>query len=119
MNIFRVAVVEDDVSYRESLEGLFLAVGYEVLLYLSAEDFLAAGRLADIDCLITDFGLPGINGIDLLQAVHSVRADVRVILITARREPAILSRALMAGASQAFTKPVDTAALLKAVAAAT
>ena len=115
LSIFLVAVVEDEESFRESLEGLFQAVGYEVLLYLSAEDFLRSGRLADVDCLITDFGLPGMNGIDLLRAAHAVRPQLPVIVITARPEPSILSRALAAGAHRAFTKPVNSSELLKAV----
>jgi FixJ family two-component response regulator len=118
LSIFRVAVVEDDESFRESLEGLLQYVGYEVLLYLSAEDLLASGGLQDIDCLITDYGLPGMNGIDLLRAVHATRAELPVIMITARPEPAILASALAAGAHAAFAKPVDTSALLKVLTAA-
>jgi FixJ family two-component response regulator len=110
-----VAVVEDEESFRESLEGLLQAVGHEVLLYLSGEDFLQSGRLADIDCLITDFGLPGMDGIDLLRAARAVRPDLPVIVITARPEPSILSRALAAGAHRAFKKPVNSTDLLKAV----
>jgi FixJ family two-component response regulator len=117
LSILRVAVVEDEESFRDSLEGLFQAVGHEVLTYLSGEDFMKSGRLADIDCLITDFGLPGMSGIDLLRAAHAVRPDLRVIIITARHEPSILSSALAAGAHRAFTKPVNDAELLKAVAA--
>lgn len=118
LTIFRVAVVEDEQSFREALEGLFQAVGHDVLLYRSGEDFMQSGRLADIDCLVTDYGLPGMNGIDLLQAAHAVRPDLPVIVITARPEPSILSRALAAGAHRAFTKPVNSFELLKAVAAA-
>lgn len=110
-----VAVVEDEESFRESLEGLLHAVGHEVLLYLSGEDFLQSGRLADIDCLITDFGLPGMDGIDLLRAARAVRPNLPVIVITARPEPSILSRALAAGAHRAFKKPVNSTELLKAV----
>jgi FixJ family two-component response regulator len=115
LSIIGVAVVEDDESFRESLEGLFLSAGYEVFTFLSAEDFMQSGRLADIDCLITDFGLPGMNGIDLLRAAHTVRPELAVIVITARIEPSILSRALSAGAHRAFTKPVDSSELLDAV----
>jgi FixJ family two-component response regulator len=113
-----VAVVEDEESFRESLEGLLQVVGHEVLTYLSGEEFLQSGRLADVDCLITDFGLPGMDGIDLLRAAHAVRPDLPVIMITARTETSILSRALAAGAHRAFTKPVNSAELLKAVTAA-
>ena len=118
MSIFCVAVVEDEESFRESLEGLFQSVGHEVLVYLSGEEFMQSGRLADIDCLITDFGLPGMNGIDLLRAAHAVRPDLPVIIITARPEPSILTRALAAGAYRAFTKPVNSFDLLEAVIAA-
>ena len=112
-----VAVIEDEESFRESLEALFQAVGHQVLVYLSGEDFLQSGQLADIDCLITDFGLPGMNGIDLLRAAHAVRPDLPVIVITGVQEPSILSRALAAGAHRVFTKPVNNAELLKAIAA--
>jgi FixJ family two-component response regulator len=118
LSIFRVAVVEDDESFREALEGLFQTVGHEVLLYISGEDFMQSGRLADVGCLITDFGLPGMNGIDLLRAAHAVRPDLPVIMITSSPEPSILSLALAAGAHRAFTKPFDNFELLKAVTAA-
>jgi FixJ family two-component response regulator len=118
LSILRIAVVEDEESFREALEGLFQAVGHEVLLYRSGEDFMQSGRLAGINCLVTDFGLPGMNGIDLLRAAHAVRPDLPVIVITARREPSILSRALAAGAHRVFTKPVNSSELLRAVTAA-
>jgi FixJ family two-component response regulator len=110
-----VAVVEDDVSCRESLEGLLQATGYAVLPYVSAEDFLASGRLQEIHCLVTDYGLPGLNGIDLLLAAHSLRSELPVILVTGNSETDILRRALSAGAHCALSKPVDTAALLSAI----
>jgi two-component system response regulator AtoC len=118
LSTLRVAVVEDDESFRESLEALFQSIGHEVLLYVSGEQFMQSGRLADIDHLITDFGLPGMNGIDLLRAVHAARPELPVIVITARSEISILSRALAAGAYRAFAKPLDSLELLKAVTAA-
>ena len=103
------------MSFRESLEGLLQAGGHDVLAYRTAEEFLNSGCLRDIDCLITDFGLPGMNGIELLRAVHAVRADVPVIVVTARPEPEILSRARAAGAREVFTKPIESSALFKAI----
>jgi FixJ family two-component response regulator len=118
LSTFLVAVVEDDESVRESLEGLLQSVGYDVLVYDSGEGLLSAGRLDDVDCLITDYGLPGMNGIELLQAAHDSRAELPVIVITARTEPAILSQALAAGARHAFSKPIESAKLLLAVSGA-
>ena len=116
MSNLRVAVVEDDESFRESLEALLQSVGYEVLSFHSGEGLLQSGRVADIDYLVTDFGLPGMDGIDLLRAVHAIRPDLPVMLLTARPEAEILSRALAEGARRALRKRVDPSALLEAIA---
>lgn len=113
-----VAIVEDDESVRESLEGLLESAGYKAILYPSAEDFLSSGRLCDIVCLISDIGLPGMNGIELLRAVRTRRPQLPVIIITGRLEPTVLQAALNAGARHVFRKPLGGADLLEAIAAA-
>jgi FixJ family two-component response regulator len=112
-----VAIVEDDRHLLVALESLLESAGNEVLLYVSGEDFLVADRLQDINCLISDVGLPGINGIELLRVVHASRPCLPVIIITARCEPALLQAAMDAGARRTLVKPVDKAELLNAVAA--
>ena len=112
-----IAIVEDDRHLLVALESLLESAGYEALLYFSGEDFLASDRLQDINCLISDIGLPGINGIELLRLVHASRPRLPVIIITARREPALLRSAMDAGACETFVKPLHGAALLNAIAA--
>jgi FixJ family two-component response regulator len=102
----------------EALESLLEAAGHEVLRYGSGEDFLSAQRLRDINYLISDIGLPGISGIELLRVVHASRADLPVIIITACSEAALLKAALDEGARRAFVKPLGKAELLDAIAAA-
>ena len=114
---FLVAVVEDDQNMRESLESLLESTGYAVLLYSCGEDLLSSGRLRDINCLISDIGLPGIDGIELLRLAHASRADLPVFIITASHKPSLLTAALNAGARRVFLKPLDNAALLNAIAA--
>ena len=117
MSTFIVAVVEDDRSMLESLEGLLGASGYEVLVYLSAEEFLSSGRLQDVNCLITDIGLPGMDGIELLRFIRHRRAELMAIAITACQEPHVLKAALDAGALYVFLKPLDSSDLLTTIAA--
>jgi FixJ family two-component response regulator len=102
----------------EALESLLESAGYEVLPYRSGEDFLSANRLQDIRCLISDIGLPGISGIELLRVVHVRRADLPVIIITGRSEATLLKAALDEGARGVFIKPLDKAELLDNIAAA-
>jgi two-component system response regulator FixJ len=112
-----IAVVEDDQSVLEALEGLLVSEGYEVLPYTSAEAFLGANCHQDITCLITDIGLPGVNGIELLRRLRSMGADPPAIIITARHEKALLEEALKAGARQVLLKPLNSDDLLIAIAA--
>ena len=117
MSAHLIAVVEDDQSVLEALEGLLVSAGYEVLLYPSAEAFLGANRHQDITCLISDIGLPGLNGIELLRRLRSMRADLAAIIITARHEKALLEAALKLGARHVFLKPLNSDELLTAIAA--
>jgi FixJ family two-component response regulator len=112
-----IAVVEDDRHLLVALESLLESAGYEVLPYLSGEDFLVSDRLQDINCLISDIGLPGINGIELLRVVHASHPCLPVIIITAHCEPALLQAAMDAGARETFVKPLHNAELLNAIAA--
>jgi two-component system response regulator FixJ len=114
---FLIAIVEDDCSMLEALESLLEAAGHEVLSFGSGEDFLGAERLQDIHCLISDIGLPGISGLELLRLVHASRADLPVIIITACSEATLLKAALNEGARRAFVKPLGRAELLDAIAA--
>jgi FixJ family two-component response regulator len=112
-----IAIVEDDQSVLEALEGLLLSADYEVLSYTSAEAFLSANRHQDITCLITDIGLPGLSGIELLQRLRSIRADLPAIVITALHDESLREAALKAGARHILLKPLNSNDLLIAIAA--
>ena len=65
-----VAVVDDDISVRESIPDLLRQAGFAVHAFGSAEAFLAAEAGAATDCLVLDVGLPGMSGPDLRHADH-------------------------------------------------
>jgi FixJ family two-component response regulator len=107
----RIAVVDDDVRLLESLENLLESAGYLVRSFSSAAALVEAG-LADIDCLITDIGMPGMDGFELHQLVKRVRADLPVFLITGRHEIGDQQRAGAGDISGFFRKPFNGPALL-------
>jgi FixJ family two-component response regulator len=107
-----VAVVDDDPRLLESLEELLESAGYRARCFSSAHAMLNDG-ISDIDALITDIGLPGIDGFELRNRVRAVRPDLPVFLITGRHEIADQSRAQ--GISGFFRKPFDGQSLLAAV----
>jgi FixJ family two-component response regulator len=79
-----VAVIDDDPSVLEALTNLLNSAGYLVAPFDSAESFLAGCAAGECACLISDIGLPGMNGIELQVAVGIREPNLPVILITGR-----------------------------------
>jgi FixJ family two-component response regulator len=111
---FVVAVVDDDHRTLESLADLLEAEGYDVRLYSSATMVWIRGGLSEIDCLISDIGMPDMNGFELRRLALSERPELPVILITGRPElraqyASIIER------DRYFEKPFDGQQLLAAI----
>ena len=107
-----VAVVDDDQRVTESLENLLESAGYTVRAFSSAQTLLASSALPKIDCLITDIGMPGMDGFELQRRMGEMRPDLPVIMITGRQEFVELPRSK---GSLLFRKPFDGQALLAAI----
>jgi FixJ family two-component response regulator len=70
---------------------------------------------SDLDCLITDIGMPVVSGFDLRDAAKKVRPDLPVFLISGRHEIGDQQRVLASDIAGFFRKPFDGQALLAAV----
>ena len=112
---FVVAVVDDDQSILRSIEYLLESADYDVRLFTSASALLDSGCLPEIDCLISDIDMPGMDGFELLRLVHAARPRLPTILITGY--PDRLTRLPPLGGSnpRIFTKPFQGPQLLAAV----
>jgi FixJ family two-component response regulator len=109
-----IAVVDDDPRVLESLENLLESSGYRVRTFSSASALIEAG-FGDIDSLITDIGMLGIDGFELHGLVKNARPELPVFLITGRHEIGDQQRASASDISGFFRKPFDGPALLAAV----
>jgi len=107
-----VAIVDDDPRLLESLEELLESAGYVARSFRSSASLLISG-LSGLDVLITDVGMPGMDGFELRDLVRKVRPELPVFLITGRHEIADQVRAQ--GISGFFRKPFDAKVLLAAV----
>ncbi|WP_341487581.1 response regulator [Pararhizobium sp. A13] len=108
-----VAIVDDDPRMLESVGNLLESAGYVPRSFSSAASLLVNG-LSDLDVLITDIGMPGIDGFELRDLVKKARPELPVFLVTGRHEIADQSRAQ--GISGFFRKPFDAQVLLTAIA---
>lgn len=111
-NRFVVAIVDDDPRLLESLEELLESAGYAVRCFPSAQALLFED-LYGLDLLITDVGMPGMDGFELRNAVKKERPDLPVFMITGRHEIAEQGRAQ--GIGGVFRKPLDGPVLLSAI----
>jgi FixJ family two-component response regulator len=111
-----IAVVDDDYRVLESLDDLLQSSGYRTQLHTSAESLLQSAALGSVDALISDIGLPGMSGIELLRSVRQRLAPpLPTILITGRSETYLEQHAQDLGVLRFFTKPFDTQELLAAL----
>jgi FixJ family two-component response regulator len=111
---FAVAVVDDDYRTLESLADLLEAAGYDVRLYSSARMVWTRGGLSGVDCLISDIGMPNMNGIELRRLALLERPELPVILITGRPEVRAQYASLIER-DRYFEKPFDGQQLLTAI----
>jgi FixJ family two-component response regulator len=109
-----VAIVDDDIRVLESLENLLESAGYSVRVFTGASALLAT-RYALIDCLITDIGMPGIDGFELIEIVKRAKPTMPVFLITGRHEIVDQQVAMSKNISGFFRKPFDAQRLLSEV----
>jgi FixJ family two-component response regulator len=100
-----VFVVEDDASVREALAGLIRSAGWNVELYVSAQEFLDRPRADGPSCLVLDVGLPGLSGLDLQSRMAELRQDIPIVFITGHGDIPMSVRAMKAGAVEFLTKP--------------
>jgi FixJ family two-component response regulator len=114
-----VAVVDDDIAVRESLESLIRSVGMAVRVFASAEEFLSSAHPNELDCLILDVRMPGMSGIELRRHLMANNCEVPIVFITAHSsDDRARSEASSDWTVAYLTKPFGDDELLNAVQAA-
>ncbi|MBS0410193.1 MAG: response regulator [Proteobacteria bacterium] len=114
----RVAIVDDDPSFREALEGLLAAFGYRCAAFDSAEAFLAWAERRSVSCVLLDMQMPGLGGLALQARLAAEGERLPVIFISSRDDAASRDRAMAAGALACLGKPFDRGRLLTLLAQA-
>jgi FixJ family two-component response regulator len=113
-----VYVVDDEPDLSKALERLLGVAGYSVLAFPSATEFLAQHDDTAPGCIVLDLALPGLNGLELQQALQAQGSALPIVFLTGRGDIAASVRAMKRGATDFLTKPVDADELFAAVAAA-
>jgi FixJ family two-component response regulator len=111
----KVAIVDDDEAVRKALARLLSAHLLEIYTYASAGEFLASLSQRKPECLLLDFHMPDVNGLELQH--HMLRNGITIptIVITAHNEPGLRERCEAAGAVGFLLKPLNDSILMGAI----
>jgi FixJ family two-component response regulator len=110
-----VFVVDDDPSFRRSLELLIESARLSVQAFSSAEEFLRSERPDLPSCLVLDVRLPHLSGLDLQRELTKTDVSIPIIFITGHGDIPMTVQAMKGGATEFLTKPFREQDLLDAI----
>ena len=103
-----VAVVDDDPRVRQLLKEEIQDEGHCVLIFESAESFLDTAPMEEIDLVLLDLMMPGMDGLECLQLLQQRSAHhslPRIVVVSALSDPSKQRQVLDAGAESYVIKP--------------
>ncbi len=101
----KILIIEDEESIRMALEDDFLLEGYEVAIAANGIDGLSMADDPEIDLIILDIMLPGMNGFEICKALRSKNNQTPIIMLTAKGQEIDRVVGLEIGADDYITKP--------------
>ncbi len=104
---FQILIVDDEPLIRESLYEILRIEGYRVQMAPSAEDALEQLKKNPVDIVVTDFKLPKMTGLQLLEEIKNTYDEIEVILITGYGSIESAVEAMKKGAFDYITKPIN------------
>jgi len=107
-----VVLLDDDPGVRRSLSLALSLAGYQVEAYATAEDLLRGLDPSQPGCLVLDLRMPGMDGLEVQQALGDRGCSLPVIFMSAYGDIPTTVRALKAGAVDFLEKPFSTESLI-------
>lgn len=114
----RILLVEDSEPVRDAFTILLEESGYRVTPAPDGAAALREAAAAPPDAILLDLGLPGMDGLQVVRSLKAApdTADVPVLVLTGRDDPATRRACADAGCAEFLVKPLPTQQLLRAVA---
>ena len=114
----KICVVDDEPAVLRAVTLLLNSAGFVAQGVSSSRELIESSILDEVDCVVVDFAMPEINGLELQRTIRSSGKTCPVIFLSGHGDIAISVDAMKAGAVDFLTKPVDADQLLAAVEAA-
>jgi len=110
-----VHLVDDDESVRKSVGFMLKTSGLRVQGYASGTELLKQSRTLEAGCILLDIRMPGMDGLEVQQALRDAGVTLPVIIMTGHGDVPLSVKAMKAGAIDFIEKPFEKAALLAAL----
>jgi len=114
----RVLIVDDDVSFSESLSDILDERGYEAIAVNSAEEAFERVKEMPFDVILMDIKMPVMDGVDAYKRMKKISPQTPVIMMTAYSVEDLIKDALKEGAYGVVYKPLDIERVVKMIEAA-
>jgi two-component system, LuxR family, response regulator FixJ len=108
----KVYVIDDDEAMRDSLSFLLDSANFEVALFETAQQFLDALPNLSIGCIVSDVRMPGIDGIELLKRLKTLRSGYPIVVMTGHGDVPLAVEAMKLGAMDFLEKPFEDERLI-------
>ncbi len=103
-----ILLIDDDEWISDSLCGFFESEGCHLTALETAEEGMEATKRQGYDILITDYRLPGMDGLEFIRHIRGTQPHIMTILITAYKSEGVVSAARELGISGFIEKPFTT-----------
>ena len=106
----KIAVIDDNQTFRLFVKQILELAGYEVALFVTADDFFAKEKELDTYALyIVDYNMPGMSGITALENIkyNPMTKDIPVLFVTGEPERELVNTAIRYKVNDFLSKPID------------
>ena len=110
-----VLVVDDDAAVRNALKFALEAEGFRVEVFATPEALLAEAKPAGPSCLVIDYRMPSMDGLQLFEALRARGWQMPAILITGRANRRLHLLAAGLGIDRVLEKPLSDGALVDGI----
>ena len=118
LNGAAICILDDDPSVLKSTGRLLSSAGWPVQPFQDPNSFLNYAEIHHPRLAVIDMAMPLMHGLEVQRRLREISPATKVVVLTANDDPAIRSRAIEAGATNFFVKPVEDTKFLSAIASA-
>ncbi len=111
----RVLVVDDDISFAESLTDILMEKGYIAVAANSGDEALEKIKERSFDVVLMDVKMPVMDGLQTFKEIKKLKSSITVIMMTAYSMDDLVQDALKEGAYDVLRKPLDIERLIKMI----